>query len=124
MANTINLGSVVGPTDPKPMLTSVSESTNITKNVDEKGRIIVNSEPLVTGYKYLGIVSSRNIDNQTMKIYLINSDAFVGQIELFNPEPSGSNYYYRAFIPTPFNYSISFDSLISVTLVQVGSLWK
>ena len=50
-------GSVgpTGPAGPKPAKTPIDLSTDVTANLDSKNRIRVNSDPLITGYKYIEI---------------------------------------------------------------------
>ena len=43
-----NLGSVVGLT-----LKNFERQETVTSNLDEKGRIIINTDPLVSGYKFI-----------------------------------------------------------------------
>lgn len=120
MANTVNLGSVISP---KPELTTVDSNTDITTNKDTKGRILVNSSPIITGYKYLAVELLDEIQTQAVNVYLQNTDIFVGSLTLSTADGSASKFF-NVMIQTPFNYSISTDNVNQIRLIQNGEEWS
>lgn len=122
MAKAVNLGSVIGPAGQKPQLTEVKDSADITSNRDSKGRILIDSKPIVTGYKFLYFFLSAEAVTHTVNLYIPNSDTFVGQLILRSPDQVETKSF-RVLIPTPFNCSITADNISAVRLEHSGYMW-
>ena len=120
MANTVNLGSVVGP---KPALKRISKNQAITGTEDTKGRLFIDSDPLVTGTKYLFLVSPGHSENFRIKLYLKDTDEIVGSLYCENYPTMGPNIFHT-FIPSPFKYSIEKDVVSELRLVENGYVWS
>lgn len=121
MANTVNLGNVIGP---KPELKNISVNKDITDVLDSKKRIHVNTDPIVTGFKYLYFELSTETREFTVKLYEPNTDNYVGGLTLSVPSQDPDTTIFRCFIPTPFNYSLSIYNINVVRLVENGSSWE
>lgn len=119
MANTVNLGNVIGP---KPQLTYVNTNDIITEVRDNKNRFFVDSKQLVTGYKYLYFLLASNVMTYTVNIYIPNSDTCIGQLTLTSPDQVETNTF-RIMIPTPFWCSLDTDNVSAIRIVQVGYMW-
>lgn len=113
-----NLGSVVGLT-----LKNFERQETVTSNLDEKGRIIINTDPLVSGYKFILIKINKTEKTYNIPIYPINRDFVSGFITLItaNEDGSASNYL-RCVLPTPFNYAIKTDGIAEVTIYENGQI--
>ena len=112
------LGSVVGLT-----LKRFSRHEDVTNNLDEKGRIILNTEPLVSGYKYLSVHVTTDTKIYNLPLYVINGDFFAGCITLMSNKPDGSaGPILRGVLPTPFNYAINADGFTNVTIHESGQI--
>ncbi|MCI6580592.1 MAG: hypothetical protein MSH15_01145 [Oscillospiraceae bacterium] len=116
MANTVNLGSVVGP---KPALKRISKNQAITGTEDKKGRLFIDSDPLVTGAKYLFIVSPLHTDNFRLLLYAKDTDKIVGSL-YFEGDGGSSPNTFQAVLPSPFSYSIQKDVVTQVRLIEDG----
>lgn len=123
MANTVNLGSVVGPAGPKPALTYVNNSKVITEKRDSKNRISVASLPLVTGFKYLLIELLNPAQTYKVRIYMPNTDTCIGELVLAPLDPASEGTTFVTILQTPFQCAISPEGISSVTLIENGSFW-
>ena len=113
-----NLGSVVGLT-----LKVFSRHENVTNNLDEKGRIIINAEPVVSGYKYISVTVNTDVQLLNVPAYIINSDSLVGCITLITNKVDGSaGPILRGILPLPFNYAISADGITEVIIHENGQI--
>lgn len=113
-----NLGSVVGLT-----LKNFERQEAVTSNLDEKGRIIINTDPLVSGYKFILIKIDHTEKTYTIPIYPINRDFVAGFITLITANEDGSaSSYLRCILPTPFNYAIKIDGIAEVTIYESGQI--
>lgn len=113
-----NLGSVVGLT-----LKNVERQEAVTSNLDEKGRIIINTDPLVSGYKFILIKIDHTEQTYNIPIYPINRDFVAGFITLITANEDGSaSSYLRCILPTPFNYAIKTDGIAEVTIHESGQI--
>lgn len=113
-----NLGSVVGLT-----LKDFSRNESITNNLDEKGRIIINTDPLVSGHKYISVNVATDMQTYNMKAYVINSDSIAGVITLLTNKVDGSaGPILRGILPTPFNYAINADGITDVSIHESGKI--
>lgn len=113
-----NLGSVVGLT-----LKNFERQEAVTSNLDEKGRIIINSDPLVSGYKFILVKINKAEKTYNIPIYPINRDFVAGIITLITTNEDGSaSIYLRGTIPTPFNYAIKTDGIEEVTIYESGKI--
>lgn len=117
MANTVNLGSVVGP---KPALRQIFRNKEIRGTEDTKGRLYIDSDPLVTGYKYLYLVSTSHSEDFRILLYAKNSDVVIGSLYVNHIE---SNFFH-AMLPTPFNCSIDKNVATTVKLIEEGYTWS
>lgn len=113
-----NLGSVVGLT-----LKAFYRNESVINNLDEKGRIIINTDPIVYGYKYLQLEVENAEQTYTIPIYKINDDAIVGFLTLMTNNPDGSaGTSLRCYLPTPFNFSIKTDGITAVIIHENGQI--
>ena len=113
-----NLGSVVGL-----ILKNFDRHEDITSNLDEKGRIIINTDPLVSGYKYLQLEVTNVTQTYTIPVYRINEDVIIGFLTLMTNKPDGSaGPSLRCILPTPFKYTISTDGIKSVFIHENGQI--
>lgn len=113
-----NLGSVVGLT-----LEACSRHEDVTNNLDEKGRIIINADPIVSGYKYLSVKVTTDMQTCNIPLYVINGDFFAGCITMMSNKPDGSaGPILRGILPTPFNYAIKADGITEVTIHESGQI--
>lgn len=113
-----NLGSVVGLT-----LKDFSRHESVTNNLDEKGRIIINTDPLVSGVKYISVSVTTDMQKYNMKAYVIDSDSLVGNVTLLTNKVDGSaGPILRGILPTPFNYAINADGITDVTIHESGKI--
>lgn len=113
-----NLGSVVGLT-----LKNVERQEAVTSNLDEKGRIIINTDPLVSGYKFILIKIDHTEQTYNIPIYPINRDFVAGFITLITANDDGSaSSYLRCILPTPFNYAIKTDGIAEVMIYESGQI--
>lgn len=113
-----NLGSVVGLT-----LKNHFRNEPVTSNLDEKGRIIINADPIVSGYIYLQLEVTKAAKTDTIPLYKINDDAIVGFITLMTNEPDGSaSSSLSCIIPVPFNYAISADGITAAIIHENGQI--
>lgn len=119
MANTVNLGSVVGP---KPALKRISKNQAITGTADKKGRLFIDSDQLVTGCKYLFIVCPSHTENFRLKLYAKDTDKVVGSLYFEADAIQGPNVFH-AVIPSPFSYSIE-NVVTQVRLIEDGYAWS
>ena len=119
-------GSVgpTGPAGPKPAKTPIDLSTDVTANLDSKNRIRVNSDPLITGYKYIEIEVLNQQQTYNVPIYVPNTDTFVELMVFRYKDPFSGGTTMRAIIPTPFDYSLLSDGISKVTLVEKGTYWN
>lgn len=119
-------GSVgpTGPAGPKPAKTPIDISTDVTANLDSKNRIRVNSDPLITGYKYIEIEVLNQQQTYNVPIYVPNTDTFVELMVFRYKDPSSGGTTLRAMIPTPFDYSLLSTGISKVTLVEKGTYWN
>ena len=116
MANTVNLGSVVGP---KPALKHIYKNKEIKGTEDTKGRLYIDSDPIFNGYKYLYIVSTLPDEDFRLLLYERNTDTVIGSLYV---KSIGSNMFH-AMIPTPFNCSIEKNVAVTVKLIEEGDVW-
>ena len=123
MANTVNLGSVVGPAGQKPSLTYVNNTKDITENLDSKNRINVTSLPLVTGFKYLLVELLNQAQTGKVRVYMPNTDTFIGELVLSPLNPAAEGTTFVTMLHTPFQCSISTEGISSVKLIENGSFW-
>jgi len=121
MANTVNLGSVVGP---KPELKRINKNQVITGTEDKKGRPFIDSDPLVKGSKYLFIISPVHSENFRLKLYQKDTDKIVGSLYFENDTTSGSPNVFHAVLPSPFSYSIEKSVTTQVRLIEDGYAWS
>nr|DAJ81719.1 MAG TPA: hypothetical protein [Caudoviricetes sp.] len=113
-----NLGSVVGLT-----LKVFSRHENITNNLDEKGRIIVNTDPIVSGAKYISVKVNTDMQLYNVPVYAINSDSLAGCITLITNKVDGSaGPFLRGILPTPFNYAMKADGITEVFIQENGKI--
>lgn len=113
-----NLGSVVGLT-----LKNRYRNEPVTSNLDEKGRIIINADPIVYGYIYLQLEVTKAAQTYTIPLYKINDDSIVGFITLMTNKPDGSaGTSLRCYLPTPFNYAIKPDGIKDVIIHENGQI--
>ena len=113
-----NLGSVVGLT-----LKNLSRHESVINNLDEKGRIIINTDPLVSGNKYISVTVTKDMQIYNVPAYVINSDSLVGCITLLSNKVDGSaGTILRGILPTPFNYAIKTDGISDVTIHESGKI--
>lgn len=113
-----NLGSVVGLT-----LKAFSRHENVVGNLDKKGRIIINAEPIVSGAKYISVSVKTDMQLYNVPVYIINSDSLVGCITLITNKVDGSaGPILRGILPTPFNYAIKADGITEVTIHENGQI--
>lgn len=113
-----NLGSVVGLT-----LKDFSRHEDVTNNLDEKGRIIINSEPIVSGTKYISVRVNTDMQQYNVPAYVINRDSFVGYVTLITNKVDGSaGPILRGILPTPFNYAIKADGITEVSIHESGKI--
>lgn len=113
-----NLGSVVGLT-----LKDFSRHESVINNLDEKGRIIINTETIVSGNKYISVSVTTDMQLYNVPVYAINSDSLVGCITLMTNKVDGSaGPILRGVLPTPFNYAIKADGLTDVTIHESGKI--
>lgn len=133
MSNVKNLGNVkgpkgdhgpTGPAGPKPTKTPVELSIDVTSNLDSKNRIRVNSDSLITGYKYIEIEVLNQQQTYNVPIYVPNTDTFVELMVFRYKDPSSGGTIMRAMIPTPFDYSLLSTGISKVTLVEKGTYWS
>lgn len=113
-----NLGSVVGLT-----LKDFSRHESVINNLDEKGRIIINTDPLVSGNKYISVNVTTDMQIYNVQAYVINSDSLVGSVTLLTNKVDGSaGPILRGILPTPFNYAINADGITDVTIHESGKI--
>ena len=113
-----NLGSVVGLT-----LKEFSKHEEVTNNLDEKGRIIINAEPVVSGSKYISVTVNTDMQLYNVPVYIINSDSLAGCITLITNKIDGSaGPILRGILPTPFHYAIKADGITEVTIHESGQI--
>lgn len=113
-----NLGSVVGLT-----LKDFSRHENVINNLDKKGRIIINAEPIVSGVKYISVTVNTDMQLYNVPAYIIDSDSLVGCITLITNKVDGSaGPILRGILPTPFNYAISADGITEVSIHESGKI--
>lgn len=113
-----NLGSVVGLTQK-----AFSRHDNVTDNLDEKGRIIINAEPIVSGAKYISVSVNTDMQLYNVPAYVINSDSLVGCITLITNKVDGSaGPILRGILPTPFHYAIKADGITEVSIHESGQI--
>lgn len=119
-------GSVgpAGPQGPKPTKTPIDLTTEMTENLDSKNRIRVNSDPLITGYKYIEIEVLNQQQTYNVPIYVPNTDTFVELMTFQYKDPSSGGTTMRAMIPTPFDYSLLSTGISKVTLIEKGTYWS
>ena len=133
MSEIKNLGNVkgpkgdpgsTGPAGPKPTKTPIELSIDVTSNLDSKNRIRVNSDSLITGYKYIEIEVLNQQQTYNVPIYVPNTDTFVELMVFRYKDPSTGGTTMRAMIPTPFDYSLLSTGISKVTLVEKGTYWS
>lgn len=113
-----------GPAGPKPAKTPIDLSMDVTANLDSKNRIHVNSDSLITGYKYIEIEVLNQQQTYNVPIYVPNADTFVELMVFRYKDPSSGGTTLRAMIPTPFDYSLLSTGISKVTLVEKGTYWS
>lgn len=130
-----NLGNVKGPkgdpgaTGPAgPAGKSVTKSNadfTIECEKDTFGNFVVNSDPLVTGQKYLEITLTSG--QQTANLVLIKpgTTTCVGILPCAS-KTGGGSVNHVAILPSPFHYCInaSVPGIESITLVEKGTYWS
>ena len=133
MSEIKNLGNVkgpkgdpgsAGPAGPKPAKTPIDLSIDVTANLDSKNRIRVNSDPLITGYKYIEIEVLNQQQTYNVPIYVPNTDTFVEMLVFRYKDPSSGGTTMRVMIPSPFDYSLLSTGISKVTLVEKGTYWS
>lgn len=113
-----NLGSVVGLT-----LKNFSRHESVTNNLDKKGRIIINTEPLVSGIKYISVTLTEDMQLYNAPVYVVDNDSIAGYVALITNKVDGSaGPILRGILPTPFNYAINADGLTDVTIHESGQI--
>lgn len=113
-----NLGSVVGLT-----LKDFSRHENVINNLDEKGRIIINADSIVSGVKYISVSVNTDMQLYNVPAYIINSDSLVGCVTLITNKSDGSaGPILRGILTTPFNYAIKADGITEVTIHESGKI--
>lgn len=120
MANTVNLGSVIGP---KPGLTPVSVRKKITDK-DAKGRYYINVTSLVTGLQYLEITLSAAKQSPEILLYLPGTDGVAGKLNQIYEVPGHGGVLLRTILPSPFTYCISADNIAEIWLTEEGKTWS
>ena len=133
MSEIKNLGNVkgpkgdpgsTGPAGPEPTKTPIELSIDVTSNLDSKNRIRVNSDSLITGYKYIEIEVLNQQQTYNVPIYVPNTDTFVELMVFRYQDPYSGGTTMRAMIPTPFDYSLLADGISKVTIVEKGTYWS
>lgn len=113
-----NLGSVVGLT-----LKDFSRHESVINKLDKKGRIIVQTDPLVKGVKYLNVEVTTDMQQYNLPIYVIDSDSFAGVISLVSNKVDGSaGPFLRCVLTTPFEYAIKPDGIKDVIIHENGKI--
>lgn len=113
-----NLGSVVGLT-----LKNFSRHESVTNNLDEKGRIVINTDPLVNGNKYLSVELTSDMQQYNLPLYVVNADSLAGCITLMTNKVDGSaGPILRGVLPTPFEYAIKPDGIKDVMIHESGQI--
>ena len=120
MANTVNLGSVIGP---KPDLTEVSVRKKITDK-DSKGRYYINAMPLVSGHQYLEITLSAAEQIDEILLYLPGLDGVAGILKQIYTVPGHGGVLLRVALSSPFTYSINADNISEIWLTSAGKTWS
>lgn len=135
MSEIKNLGNVkgpkgdpgaTGPAGPKPSKASIDVTLDLTTDTDTNGNYIVNSDPLITGQKYLEITISYSQQTLNVPYFLKDTTTMVGILSFANYQ-GGSNTL-RCAIPTPFNYTINKGSgqqeITAIKLIEKGTYWS
>lgn len=113
-----NLGSVVGLT-----LKNFSRHESVTNNLDQKGRIIVKTDSLVNGSKYLSVEVTTDMKQYNLPLYVVNTDSFAGVITLTSNKVDGSaGPILRGVLSTPFEYAIKPDGIKDVMIHESGQI--
>lgn len=120
MANTVNLGSVIGP---KPGLTSVSARRKITEK-DAKGRYYINVTPLVNGHQYLDITLSAAEQSHEILLYLPGTDGVAGKLNQIYEVPGHDGVLLRVILPIPFTYCLSAANIKEIWVTEEGKTWS
>lgn len=120
MANTVNLGSVIGP---KPGLTNVSVRKKITDK-DVKGRYYISATPIVTGHQYMEIKLSAQEQSHEILLYLPGTDGVAGKLDQVYEVPGHGGVLLRTILPMPFTYCINADNIVEIWLTEEGKTWS
>lgn len=120
MANTVNLGSVIGP---KPGLTKVSVRKKITDK-DAKGRYYINATPIVTGHQYMEITLSAQEQSHEILLYLPGTDGVAGKLDQVYEVPGYDGLLLRTILKMPFTYCIKTDNIVEIWLTEEGTTWS
>lgn len=135
MSEIKKLGNVKGPkgdpgdTGPAgPAGKSVTKSTadfTVECEKDTFGNFVVNSDPLVTGQKYLEITLANAQQTATLVLLKPGTTTCVGILPCASKTGSGS-VNHVAILSSPFHYCInaSVPGIESITLVEKGTNWS
>lgn len=135
MSEIKNLGNVkgpkgdpgsTGPAGPKPTKTPIDVTLELTEDTDANGNYIVNSDPLITGQKYLEITISYIQQTLNVPYFIKNTTTMVGILSFANYQ--GGSKTLRCAIQTPFDYSINKGSgqqeITAIKLIEKGTYWS